>query len=207
MTPPGRKKVATYEYRDTNLKLVFSKIRLEWLDEDGKRQKTFRYLDAETRTAIKPLGADGLIYRLPSTLASIERGAPIHWTEGEKDADAVVRAGRAATSHHQGAGHVTQAQADWLKGAKSVWIWMDVDYPHPEVGAYDAAVRNNRLLNAGLHPRQIRIVRAAKGKDAFDHLAQGLRISDAVRVTRREVFELAREYRRSSVHKTGYDRD
>jgi DNA primase len=164
--------VATYRYRLADGTLVFEKRRYERLQPiTGARSKTFRYWDPARHAFSKPPGADALLYRLPGFAAAIRTGETIHWTEGEKDADALVRAGVFATSHHQGAGRITPEQANLLSGAARVVIWMDRDDPHPEVGAYDAALRYNLLLDAGLAPRQLRVVAALTGKDAADHLA------------------------------------
>ena len=47
-----------------------------------------------------------LIYNLPTILEEVARGGDIWWTEGEKDANALIELGIAATTHHGGAGNM-----------------------------------------------------------------------------------------------------
>lgn len=165
----------------------------------------------------RPANADRWLYRLPEALEAIRRGETIHWTEGEKDADAIRGAGGAAVSVHQGAAKATLDQARWLLRARKVIVWADKDWlpgpdgvAHPEVGAYDAALRHDLLVRAGYHADRIAIVRARGddaerpfAKDAADHVARyGLR--RWVAVDRAALREVAREYTPAGERKLGY---
>jgi len=185
-----------YTYTDENGLVLFQKRR--WIP------KEFSYYPN------KPKDADRYVYRLPELLAGIQAGRRIHWVEGEKDADALVAAGEVATSVHQGAGKVTPEQAAWFIGAREVWVWMDKDWygdpPHPEVGAYDAALRTNQLIDAGVQPANIWPVcaRGEGNKDAADHLAAGFAPDAAVPVDEDWLERWAQEYRPRSARKLGY---
>lgn len=154
-----------------------------------------------------PPDAHRWIYPLPAALEAISEGDTIHWVEGEKDADAIWKVGGAAVTVHQGACKATPEQARWLLGARRIWIWADKDWwassagpAHPEVGAYDAALRFNRLVRLGYPASRIRIVRARGSltgklrlKDAADHL-EHYPLSKAVTVDREALAEIARRY-------------
>lgn len=167
--------------------------------------KTFRYWDVVNRRQRKPFGADRLLYRLPEVLNAVQAGAAVHWTEGEKDADALSAAGVCATSHHQGANNLVPEQAAWLRGVRRVFLWVDKDTAHWEVGAHDAALRFNYLLAAGVPERRIRLVRAAgAGKDAFDHLAAGYAVAEAAPVDKEKLARVAARYSPTSNRRAGY---
>jgi hypothetical protein len=200
--------VCSYRYCAPDGLHVFDKLRYERIGNDERlRRKEFRYRDAETHRLRKPSGADSLLYRLPEILLAVQRGDTIHWTEGERDTDSLVSVGIAATSHHQGAGRVTLEQARWLQHAKQIVLWMDKDVDRPEVGAYDAALRHNLLVAAGVPADHISIVRAfGKGrKDAADHL-QRYDVSRAVVLDKMWVAQIASAYRTGSGRRLGYRR-
>jgi hypothetical protein len=126
----------------------------------------------------KPPDADYYLYRLDEIYPHIARGDGewIYWAEGEKDADELARAYHVlATSHHQGAGKATLAQAAWLAKAKHIVLVADLD----NAGAHDVIQRNNLLSEAGFSG-ELDIVRAASGNDAADHVAAGLRLHEFV---------------------------
>ena len=115
-------------------------------------------------------------YRLPGLLAAIKAGEPIWVAEGEKDVDALVRAGVAATCNSGGAGKWLPGHSALFERATSVTIVADNDEPGDRhaLAVYDS-------LTAVIGPR-VRIVRAAKDKDAHDHLAAGLGLREFVQV-------------------------
>jgi hypothetical protein len=133
------------------------------------------------------------LYQLPLVLAAIADGRPVHLAEGEKDADALIEAGEAATTvpngttvNQQGAprGAIDEYVAT-LRGAHVV-IWADRDGPDkksPERGyqGYRHAMFMRDQLAAAA--ASVRVVEAAAGKDAFDHLAAGHTLADAVAIT------------------------
>jgi len=167
--------VAEYSYRDPRGHEVFVKIRYKHDPCYCGRDKSFAYrwrpahLKEWDSVLQKPPDADTYLYRLDELWPSIARGSyeSIYWCEGEKDADEMARKYHVlATSHHQGAGKATPAQAGWLKKAKRVVIVADLDDP----GAYCAAHRNDLLVDAGFKGELV-IVRAREGNDAADHIA------------------------------------
>lgn len=196
--------VATYSYVDMKGRVRFEKRRFERLDPITRlRIKTFRYWDPATRTYRKPPGSDDILYRLPSVCVAVRRGLTVHWAEGEKDCDALRGAGVVATSHHQGAGHSSLAQARALTNARNVVLWMDRDEPNPEVGAFDVVRRYNHLIEAGLRPDRIRIVGSQSGKDAYDHLAQH-DVGDAIGIPLMWLRQTAMKYVLGSAARIGY---
>jgi hypothetical protein len=195
----GLVRVCEYPYRDPRAREVFTKIRFRHDPCICGRGKSFMYrwhpahLKEFDYVYRKPPDADTYLYRLDEIYPSIAcgDGQPIYWTEGEKDADALAsRYKILATSHHQGAGKATLAQASWLANAKRVVIVADLDDP----GAYCAAWRHDLLLEVGCKG-QIDIVRARAGNDAADHIAAGYRLQELVEADRSMLAEAARRYK------------
>lgn len=115
-----------------------------------------------------------LPYRLPAVVAAVANGEPVYVVEGEKDADALAAVGVTATCNAGGAGKWTADHAHWLKGADVV-VWRDRDDPGRKHA--DAVVASL----AGV-ASSVRVVEAAEGKDAADHLAAGRQLDEAVTV-------------------------
>ena len=163
----GMIRVCEYVYKDPRGREIFTKVRYRHDSCHCGRGKSFSYrwhpdyLKPGSWNDLwqKPPDADTYLYRLDEVYPIIARGQdqPIYWAEGEKDADAIRRVYMTpATSHHQGAGKATLAQAGWLVKAKHIVIVADRD----DAGAYCAAHRYNLLIDAGCKGR-IDIVRAA----------------------------------------------
>src|SRR5690606_12155588 len=136
-------------------------------------------------------------------------GKTIHSVEGEKDADALIRLGHAATSVHQGANKVLREQMAWLFDARHIVIWVDKDVEHPEVGAHDAAMRHDHLVALG-YPGVIEFRRAVGPwgglKDVHDHIAAGYSLADAVRVNPQRLAACASRYTPTQNWSAGYGR-
>ena len=95
-----------------------------------------------------------------------------YWSEGEKDCNALIVAGFAATTAG-GAGHVPAEAADLLRGANIKCI-LDNDRAGRE-----AAAKLNEVL--GATTSRLRFYLPAQGKDAHDHLVtHGLTVDDFV---------------------------
>lgn len=212
-----RREVCRYDFHNQHGELLFQKVRYA---VDGGRGKDFRYFNPNALPIDqwrKPEGADSYIYNLPAVQEEVLLGLesavfgqhPIHWTEGEKDADALIELGYVATSVHQGANKVTRAQARWLRQAELVYLWVDKDVEHPEVGAHDAAMRHDLLRDVGC-AGEIVFLRAAGAwgdtKDAFDHLAAGCTVEDAVRVAPARLAAVAARYIPRMNWRAGYGR-
>ena len=183
----GRKEVTKYIYTNKDGQYQFEKIRYELDFEIWKRKKDFRCF---TRSQVNPNllrpGAPeraSVLYCLPDLLRSGHRST-VHWTEGEKDTEALQAAGLVATTTHTGALKCSVQQALWVVRARPrvVAIWVDRDYPEvtgdprsdPEVGAYGAAIRQSALIKAGFKGRILFVeARGDQSKDAFDHLKAG----------------------------------
>lgn len=212
-TARRKREVCRYDFTDERGLLIFQKIRYA-IDNPGSNQRTkdFRYF---TPNALpinrwrKPARADRLIYNLPAVLKAIPAGDTIHWTEGEKDADALIERGYVATSVHQGANKVTREQAAWLFEAAHIVIWADKDVEQPEVGAHDAAMRHDHLRGLG-YSGVIEFRRAAGPwgglKDIADHLAAGYTVERAVRVSPERLVACAARYTPKKNWRAGYVR-
>lgn len=191
--------VAEYSYRDPRGREIFVKIRDKhdpcWCGRDKSFMYKWHpsYLKEWDNIYQKPPDADTYLYRLDELWPFIARGSSesIYWCEGEKDADAMASKYHVlATSHHQGAGKATPAQANWLVRGKRVVIVADLDDP----GAYCAAWRHDLLVRAGFKGGLV-IVRAASGNDAADHIAAGYRLDQFVPADLSLLFEAARRYK------------
>ncbi|MBA3895522.1 MAG: AAA family ATPase, partial [Gemmatimonadales bacterium] len=111
-----------------------------------------------------------VLYRLPDILRAAAAGGTIYVVEGEKDVAALVQAGAVATTNPGGAGKWRAEYSEALRGAHVVVV-ADRDRP-----GYQHAEEVRQSL-AGI-AASVRVVEAAAGKDAADHLAAGHRLSD-----------------------------
>jgi 5S rRNA maturation endonuclease (ribonuclease M5) len=111
-------------------------------------------------------GVRRVLYRLPQVLAAVEAGETVYLVEGEKDVEALERAGVTATCNPGGAGKWRSEYSEVLNGA-AVVIVADGDEPGRRHAAEVAAVLEGVASS-------IKIVEPAAGKDASDHLAAGL---------------------------------
>lgn len=132
------------------------------------------------------------LYQLPLVLQAVAEGRTVHLAEGEKDADALIEAGEVGTTVPNGSTLTQQGvpkapiteHVAVLTGAHVV-IWADRDGPDkksPERGyqGYRHAIYvRDQLADVAA---SVRVVEAAAGKDAFDHLAAGHSPADAVEI-------------------------
>ena len=158
---------AVYQYRDEAGELIFETVRFP-----GKKIKQ-RHVgpDGEMVWGL-PKSVRRVLYRLPELIAAVAQGRTIYITEGEKDADALVALGLAATCNPLGAGKWRDEFANYLVGA-NVIIFADRD----ESGRNHAYRIKDSLTGkaAGIWLQQAKV-----GKDVSDHLAAGLSISETV---------------------------
>ena len=149
-----------------------------------------------------------VLFCLPDVLAWAAAGQTIHLTEGEKDAIALRQAGVPATSAPMGATKWQPQYAQQLAGASLVVLHADRDdltvAPDKEdMGAEHVAVFREHLTAAGI---PVRIVQAAIGKDADEHLAAGRGVDEFVDVSeealtaRLQRNQLVREHRRVAIN-------
>jgi hypothetical protein len=152
--------LGTWRYVDEDGRPLFEVVKRE-----GKRF-TQRAPKAGGGYAYRLAGVRRVLYRLPELLEAVAQGVPVWIAEGEKDADALVRAGAVATCNPGGACKWRAEYSPTLAGAR-VTIAADRDGP----GAKHALQVAEALEGVAA---SVRIVRAAHGKDAADHLAAGL---------------------------------
>lgn len=158
-----RHEVASYTYTDELNTPLFDVVRFQ--------PKDFRQR--------RPDGSWGLgqtrrvLFRLPKLVSAISGGEPIYIVEGEKDVLAVEAAGAVATCPPMGAGKWRDEYTTSLKGARQVIIVADKDAP---------GIEHARQIEQSLqgHVENVIVVEAARGKDAADHLAAGLTLTDLV---------------------------
>ena len=114
-------------------------------------------------------GVRSVLYRLPEVITAAAAGETVYVAEGEKDVHALERAGVAATCNPMGAGKWREKYAETLRVA-DVIIVQDKD---------DAGRKHATQVAASLEgiAKSVRIVEAAEGNDAADHLAAGYDVS------------------------------
>jgi putative DNA primase/helicase len=158
--------VATYAYTDADGKLLYQVVRVSPKDFRQRRP------DGNGGWVWKLGDAPRVLYRLVEVVAAVSRGDIIYVCEGEKDADAIVAAGAIATCNAGGAGKWRDEYSQALMDAKVV-IVADKDVPGRK---HAEAVR----VSLARHGVEARVVEAAEGKDAADHLAAGKGLEDFV---------------------------
>lgn len=166
-TPGSRKEVvATYDYTDATGKMLYQVVRYQ--------PKDFRQRRPDGNGWKWGLGdVERTLYRLPAVLEAAQAGGTIYIVEGEKDADRLTVEGVCATTCSGGAGRFSYEMAGHLQGASQAIIVADNDGP----GGDHAAQVGFMLATVNV---PCRIVHAATGKDAFDHLAAGHSLDDWV---------------------------
>jgi 5S rRNA maturation endonuclease (ribonuclease M5) len=151
---------ATFDYTDEDGALLFQVVRFE---PKGFRQ---RRPDGRGGWIWNLKGVRRVLYRLPAVRAAVAAGDTVYVAEGEKDADALARAGVCTTTNPQGAGKWTEAYTDALAGAARVVVVADRDEP--------GRAHARKIAEAlGTRVERVTIVEAIAGKDAADHLAAG----------------------------------
>jgi archaellum biogenesis ATPase FlaH len=107
------------------------------------------------------------LYRLSEVKTAVAEGRTVYVVEGEKDADALCSLGYAATTNPMGAGNWAQVDPTPLAGATVVVVADDDKKGMAHAADVDTSLRR-------LHPpATVTVVKAAKGKDAADHVLAG----------------------------------
>lgn len=164
----GRGKiVAEYDYVDEGGARLFQVVRL---DPKSFRQRVWD--DTHKIWSWSLGGVRKVLWRLPRVKEAVAAGREVWVCEGEKDVMALERASLVATCNPMGAGKWEPGYTDSLRGGVIV-IVRDKDKP----GYNHAKKVYESLASAGC---AVRIVEAAEGKDAFDHLAAGYKIDEFV---------------------------
>lgn len=118
-------------------------------------------------------GQARVLFDLPELLLATSQGNPtVYLPEGEKDAKAIKAQGGVATCNSGGAGKWDDSFNHFLKGCFVVII-RDKDGPGKD---------HARRVAASLRRSNIsyKIVEAADGKDAYDHLAKGYNLDEFI---------------------------
>lgn len=121
-------------------------------------------------------GYDGrrVLYHLPEVVATVANGGTVHVCAGEKDADAVRMAGATATTNPGGEGNWHDEYSERLRGA-TVVLWQDKDAA--------GRLRTSKVMESLERvDATVRVVEAAEGKDAYDHLQAGKTLAEVVPV-------------------------
>jgi 5S rRNA maturation endonuclease (ribonuclease M5) len=163
---PTQVKTEHYPYRDEAGELLYEVVRMP-----GKQ---FRQRRPDGDGWVWRLdGTRRVLYRLPQVIAAVADGDTVFVCEGEKDVHALERAGYVATCNSGGAGK-WRADYDAVFTDADVVIIADKDEP---------GQRHARDVRDHLEPiaSRIRIVEAARGKDAADHLAAGHTVEEFLR--------------------------
>jgi 5S rRNA maturation endonuclease (ribonuclease M5) len=168
---PKPEVVARYPYTDEHGEVLFTVERYE-PGFDGAR-KSFAQRPANGKRGSGAMnGVRRVLYRLPQVLAAAKAGQTVFVVEGEKDVEALERAGQVATCNPAGAGKWSSvADAAWALEGAQVVIVADKD---------DAGLRHARDVVDDLRDSaaSIIVVEAEHGKDAADHLASGFTVDD-----------------------------
>lgn len=161
-TLTATRKAATYTYTDENGIVLYRKNRSEskafWFERPDVNGAWIKGI-ADTRR---------VLYNLPDVLAAAEGGDTIYVVEGEKDADALARAGQVATTNDDGAAAMWKADySESLRGARVIVIADDDEPGHKHAHHVAKALQG---IAATVDVR----LPAAGHKDIADHLGAGL---------------------------------
>ncbi|GAA1620891.1 hypothetical protein GCM10009789_87790 [Kribbella sancticallisti] len=191
------RKMRQYVYTNPKGEPRISKVRYEpkafrmfsWITSERKPEGGFWVPKIrDNRLAF----SERAMYRLPELLQALRSNRRVAWCEGEKDADALVSVGVAATSHWQGASEVHICQASWFtRGTGRIYIVVDVD----EAGAYSGCLRYDALCRVGVDRSRLRIVAPPHPHtDAAEAVEAGLRLRDFRRVPLSRLRPVAASY-------------
>jgi hypothetical protein len=165
--PRGRRSTAVYSYTDGDGQLLFQVLR------SADKKFSQRRPDPSARSGWK-WNLDGIRrvpYRLPKVIETVNARRLVHVVEGERDVHAVEAVGGVATCNPGGTGAGWLNEYDgWFVGAEVV-IVADKDAP----GRKHAAKVASHLRKVA---KSVKVVEAAEGKDAADHLAAGHGLGD-----------------------------
>jgi 5S rRNA maturation endonuclease (ribonuclease M5) len=164
---PSRKIATTYDYTDADGKLLFQCVRYEPKDFRQRRPDP-----AKPGEWIWNLdGVHRLLYRLRELKSAIAAGTIIYTAEGEKDVDALVNRGFAATCNPMGAGKWRPEHTEALRGAAGVIVMADKDEP----GRKHARAVATALLGVAKRVKLIELpdVNGIAVKDAADYFNAG----------------------------------
>ena len=120
---PARQIVATYDYTDEAGALLFQCVR--YLPKDFSQRRPDPTQPGGWVWNLN--GVRRVLYRLPGVLAAVKSGRVVFVAEGEKDVDALAKAGFAGTCNPMGAGKWLPEHTTTLHGAARVVVIGDKD--------------------------------------------------------------------------------
>ncbi len=156
----------------------------EYVDADGDLSyvvrrgpdKSFRAFHPKRGRLVFGLGdREKILYRLPDVVEAVEADRVVYVVEGERDADSVSAEGVCATTSPFGAGKWESSYSETLRGA-DVIVVADRD-----PAGYRHAAEVVSSLDGVAH--SVRVVEAAEGKDATDHLEAGYGLDEFVELS------------------------
>ena len=169
---PNRHIVDTYDYHDTDGKVLYQTVRYDPKDfrqrrPDGTGGWIWNLKDVRR-----------VLYRLPAVLGEVENGGTVYVAEGEKDADAINghdadATGYAATCNPMGAGKWRPEYTAALERAARVIVWA-----HDDRAGKDHAHEVAKSLRGVV--ADVSVVVSPHAHDAADHLAAGHGLDDVV---------------------------
>jgi putative DNA primase/helicase len=159
---------AEYDYTEESGELLFQVVR--FAPKDFRQRRPDATSADGWAWSIKDVRR--VLYRLPEVIEAVREGRVVWVVEGEKDVHALESAGEVATCNAGGAGKWRDEYAEDLRGAEVV-IVADKDEP----GRKHAEQVRRSLEGVAA---SVRVVEAAVGKDAADHLAAGHNVDDFV---------------------------
>lgn len=160
--------VATYPYHDESGELLFEVVRMT--PKDFRQRRPDPSSSDGWNWSTK--GIRRVVYRLPAVIAATAAGRRVFVVEGEKDVHAIEAAGEVATCNPGGAKKWRPEYAEAFNGAEVV-IVADRD----EVGREHARIVQTALEGVA---KSVMVVEPAAGKDAADHLAEGMKLDQFV---------------------------
>ncbi|MEN6431158.1 MAG: AAA family ATPase [Coriobacteriales bacterium] len=170
--------IAKYRYTDEHGRWLYTIGRTATEPSGIKHFPTWRPDPADPSRIVWGLAKTRrVLYRLSDLVEAAACGfpMPVYVCEGEKDVESVEAAGGLATCNPHGAGKWRDEYAEYLRGADVIVI-ADADDP----GRAHAQTVARSLSGVA---KSVRVVEAAVGKDASDHLAAGKTLDELVDTT------------------------
>jgi putative DNA primase/helicase len=149
----------TYEYKATDNSLIYKKERREY--DNGSKDFIFIQPDGTFKAPA---------VRVPYNLPAVLKSETVYFVEGEKAADAIINAGRTATSLDAGANSVWKKEYNAYFEGKTVIILPDNDEP--------GMIYANKIAHALSGSKIIKLPDLPKGGDIYDWLQQGRTMSE-----------------------------
>ncbi len=184
--PDSKKLIATYDYVDSEGKLLFQKLRYE--------PKTFMQRRPDPNNVDKFIwntnGIPRVIYRLPQVLMAIKEGKQIFICEGEKAVHAAESIGLVATCSPDGAGKWRDEYSESLKDANVVILPDNDDPGKRHAILIEKLIKNAVVLNLPGLPDKGDIYDFIESRDAQEPQAIKDEILNLLKPKEKEIFEI-----------------